>query len=560
MQGKYAASLAMQHMMSMLSSMTFMTADQMRMAALFTPPIVNMALGYYDRNPVTWRIEGVRQLFAAHPIFNKIASRAPDVINIQYGLGETPQMSRSFREVTLMLSAAKPYRNMEALGYVTNLQTHSHPKADFHDLIKRAQIDTVLEGDDEDLLRFQPEESNGKAPKYLIAPRSGHYSTLIAAAIQNYVDAGYTVYVNDIKNAAYTPQNETPHDMNHQVKDKRDGLAKIFEIEGQRVDLIAICQGAIPSTIATATLCEEKVPHRPKSFGFLSGPGDINVTKSIVNEFGEEVSDFVYSRFATSTAPNGKKVRAGHAQVGDFMIGNPGRHMNDLTTIMNFIAHTGPKWAHQTPMEQRDILMHLENGELDVLEKGFLENVLFRTEYMTSADMDAASYGDALYLNFKDNFLAAGTATYFGKPVDLKAIDIPCLTGDATNDDISTIGQSMGLLAHLRNDIIKSSLIIPNKGHFWWGGNTAREKQWPQIMAWQDDPQNSDVPDFRIEMLDEARTIHAQNIALEEAELKESLPFGVKLEHLGVSYPFTIPVNIPSAGNDRKPAPALAAA
>lgn len=548
MQGKYVGNNLFQLIMQQMSSNAFILASNVRavsefMAPWMATPMMTAALRFQDQNPTTLKIEGIRSLAALNPQFERIAGRFPDTINVQYGAGDAIKLSRDYTEVTMILNAEKPYRNLEAFGYAANLQSHAHPRASFEDIIDADNIETVLTGTDENLVRFEPKNNSGKRPVYLVAPRSGHYSTLVAPVIQNYLDAGIAVYVNDIICASESPKGENPHGMDQQVDDKTNGLKRVNELEDQSPDVVAICQGAIPMSIAIAKLCKDKSEFKPNSFAFLSGPGDVSITKSIVNEYGEGASIKNVERFGISTVPGlGKRVRAGHSQVGDFKSGNPGLHANDLTQIMNVIVQTGPKWAHASPPTQKEILAHLNSGDLTELEQDFLNKVLFRIEYETSADHDAQSFLDALILNFQQNFLAEGTATYHGEPVSLSDINIPVLTGDATRDDISTIGQSMGIHMHTSDKAIKSALIIPDKGHFWWGGTTAKTDQWPEIMKWQENPANSSIPEFNPSMIDDAKATHAANKKAEKEVVEAGKPFAIKISNWAGTVPLTMPM------------------
>lgn len=553
MRGKYQATLALQNMIQLMNMSSFMTASQMRLAMLPFQPWFDFYLGYFDRNPTTLKLQGVRSLFALHPVFKRIASRMPDSIGIQFGEGTSAPKKRGYDDVTMAFSISRPYRNIEAAAVASNLQTAKHQKADFAHLIKNANISLAHEGHEEDLLCFKPTKGKSKGVKYLVAPRSGHFSTLVAPVIQFFVNQGYTIYVNDLKDAAYTPNTGEEHGMDEQARDKIEAMEKIYALEGKKPDVIAICQGMIPTFIAIAKICKDKLPFKPKSYTFLSGPGDTDVTKSTVNEVGEDMSNYFLDNIALSTVPShlpgaGKEVRAGHSQVADFVSGNPGRHMHDLTTIMNFIVQNGREWVHHTPLTQKQILDLLEKDNLDELETAFLNEILFRTEYNTSADHPGPSFRQAIHKNFQQNFIANDQTTYFGEPVSIKDIDIPVLAGDAEKDDVSSIGQTVGVLAHMTKNIVKSAIVILGKGHFWWAGKTAANNQWKQILAWQENPEaekpGADIETYKPEMIDTAKVVHAQNLAKEEEKINNSLPVGWKVIHGGREYDLTPEVDL----------------
>ncbi len=548
----YAASDATRFMINLSSFWLHLTAQQMENVSVFTQPFLDASLGYFDQNPISVEMTGFRKMAALNPAFAPVAAGFPDRIILQYGLGEnkqgpiTPDAKRDFDTVRLILSAAHPERNVTAAAHGASLLTHDHQKADFRDLLtdpvlenekRPLRIETVMETAHVDLLRFQTSHSD-KAPIYITAPMSGHFSTLVYPVIQNYLDAGHPVYVKDLKDASNVPLKDGPYGMDEQVETEMAFLKKVHEITGQRARHVAICQGGIPATIAGAVLGEQNAPHRPENFVFISGPGDISVTKSVVNTVGESLPDSHYRYNATTFVPFGKPgvwryVRAGNDQVRDFMLGNPARHMIDHATLFNLITSGQSRWISHTPLTQKELLTALQRNDLEGLERDLLNQLLFRTEYYTSADMAAESYLEAIDGNFKGNFLANGTATYRGTPVDLKYITWPVLTVDAEKDNISSIGQTMGLLAHLPGSQDKRAIIVSGKGHFSWAGGTFHKIYSPQIHEWQQNPANSNIREFTPSMLDEARAIHAENMKKEADKIAAASPPSIRVHGLG---------------------------
>lgn len=549
----YTANLLVQQAMQLFSAQAHLTASQMRLMLMPFQPWLDATWGMWDRNPATFQIQGVRQLLQLHPVFASVADRAPDTINFQWGAGELKAKDPNFDEVTLPYSVARPHRNLTAAAFNAKLQFTRHKKANFMHLVKGAMISNVMKGAEEDLLRFKPTGVESKGVKYIVAPRSGHYATLVASAIQANLDAGYTVYVNDIHDASQTPKTDEEYGMDQQARDKKDAIEKIWKLEKEAPDVVAICQGGIPTAIAIAKLCKDKSPFKPKTWAFFSGPGDVSVTASKVSQFGQDMSRFFLETQAVTRVPffmpgAGKEVRAGHDQGNGFMAGNLGRHLNDLAWLMNAIASRGKEWVDHIPLEQKDIIDKLDDENLDDLERAFLNELLFRTEYNTFADHPGKSFKDAIIEDFQGNFLASDTATYFGEPVSLKDIDIPTLTADAEKDDISSIGQSMGILQHMKKGIIKAALIIPNKGHFWWAGKTAAQIHWPRIIDWQSNPEASDIPKFKQSMITDAQATHEANVIADKEKLEKSKPFQMKVIAGGLETPIGMPVNLVSNG------------
>ncbi|MBN8521485.1 MAG: hypothetical protein J0L77_06280 [Alphaproteobacteria bacterium] len=541
--------------MNLMSVAQALSAQQMKAVCMLWQPVLDATLGAFDKNPVSIKFDGIRSLVALSPAFRDIASRFPDSVTLQYGSGTprndsvSPDAGRSFSDVTFAFNAAEPWRNLEALSFVTNLHTKDHAKVAWRDLItdplignkiRPLGIETVKSLPDVDLVRFWTDASD-KPPVYLSAPMSGHFSTLVFNVIQNYVDAGFPVYVRDLKDAAMTP-NESPFDMNAQVEADMIFLEEIFEREGRPAHAVAVCQALVPLTIASALMCEDQAPHRPETLFLASGPADISVTKSIVNRFAERTPESWFFGQELDVVPGnypgaGKPVRSGHRQIAQFMIGNPGRHAEDISRLFDYIARGSGEFERHRPFAQKDILTALREDNIPQAEADFLRQLAFRIEYLTMADQHGASYLDAVIGNFKENGVVSGALTYRGRIPNLTAITCPVLTADAEKDDISSIGQTMGIHPHLSQTTDRRALIVPGKGHFWWAGGSAKKEQWPQIMSWQLKPAETNIPTFNPDMIRQAQITHEQNQAAEKAKLDEGKSVGMTLRIGGMDLP-----------------------
>lgn len=535
-----------------------MQAQQMKAVCGMIQPMMDATLGHFDQHPVAIRVEGIRKMAALSPVFHDIAGRFPDTMTFQYGLGSNGHNGagkkdavRDFSDVTVTLNAAEPWRNLEARAFVSELLTKQHQKASYRDLLtdpvignrrRPLGIETVMTTPNADLVRFWTDASDNP-PVYLSAPMSGHFSTLVYNVIQNYIDAGFNVYVRDLKDAAMTPAGKK-FDMAAQVEMDMAFMQKIYEREECPAHAVAICQALVPLTMASAIMCEDKVPYKPATLFLASGPADISVTKSVVNRLAETFPARFFEEDALDVVPAGypgagKRVRAGHRQVGDFMAGNPARHLQDLSGIFGYIARGSVEWGRHGHFDQNELHKALREDNMGDVERAFLQQLLFRIEYMTDADQDAASYNDAIFGNFRQNGLVSGALTYRGRKPNLKAIDCPVLTKDASNDDISTVGQTMGLHAYLSDNISKRASIVHGKGHFWWAGGTAAKEEWPAIMAWQKSPDTSDIPVFTPDLIDTAKAIHARNQEAEDAKVRNGKPFAIKAVFDGYEVPLT---------------------
>ncbi len=532
--------------------------------AAATNPIAAALLEHYEQNPNGWRINGIRKETAKGP-FAKLAGRMPDSIGFQFGHGtpeEDPEKSqrprpttaeltakrhkaidseavmrnvlernysddrlpRDFRSAVFKASVTAPWRNIEGAAFLTELTARDHAKAEFTDLMEshstilgerydlRMETVETLARPHAGMLRFstaysdaQPTDSNNVI--YLKAPMSGHYATLIYNAIQNYIDAGFTVYVEDKTDAADVPWHEEDHGIEAQADYDCETLAYIHKREGTRAQLTAICQAAIPAVIASAALAQQQAEHRPGKLCIMSAPIDVSINPSLVNQYAEIMPDFLIKFRELEIVPPWRPgflrtVRSGSTQVSGFESGNMGRFMQYYASIFNYITTGGNEWDKHKPLLQAEIMDALQNPDLSDKERDFLELMTFIVEYKTHMDMDGRAYIDAWFKNFGANYIANDDVTYHRQKLDFSAIDFPVLTVDATDDDISSIGQTVSFLRK-EFGADKRALIVPGKGHFWWSGQTAKDVQWPAIFAWHKAGiEDGAVQEFRGAVLD----------------------------------------------------------
>src|SRR5688500_15768410 len=117
--GSYSTSDWQRLFMSAFEMSAHLTAQQMEAFCMMFQPALNITLGPYDKTPVGFRVEGLRKIAALHPTFKHFASRFPDTMIFQYGLGQPTRIlnSKGFDDVTFAFNAAQPYQNLKGLGF-----------------------------------------------------------------------------------------------------------------------------------------------------------------------------------------------------------------------------------------------------------------------------------------------------------------------------------------------------------------------------------------------------------------------------------------------------------
>ncbi|MFK7839125.1 MAG: hypothetical protein AB8B83_02245, partial [Bdellovibrionales bacterium] len=491
----------MRGVMQLTKVANHMQADALQAMCKYTVmgPALEATYGHLNDNPLRMTFSGVRKMASLHPLFSSMAARFPDSITYQFGIGKDgAATSRGFDNVNLAIDPTRPDLFHRGAALVQDLNSKEHQPVAYQDLLEAPVIDgetadvqvkTAIESPFQNLTRISSTAAEDNKVVYLSAPMSGHFSTLASKPVQNYLNAGYTVYLRDLKDAANEPLQNGVFGMEEQVRDFIDHMQYIHQREGRAAQVSAICQGSIPVVIGSAYMAKHNAPYKPEKLFITSAPIDVSVTQSPVNKFAEEMSETDFSVRETTVVPFGKPgagrlVRAGRSQVGAFKGANPGMHMAGEFSLANAVAGGQVNWEKYLELDRQAILDAIRDGKMSKVEETFAKELEFRIEYHTEADHDAASYVDAGTKNFLGNFLMAGTATYDGETIDLKDLDMPILAVDAGRDNISAPGQTMGIFQATNDQLDARAMLVEGKGHFWWGGESSRKSHWPQILAW----------------------------------------------------------------------------
>ncbi|MFT5708966.1 MAG: poly(3-hydroxybutyrate) depolymerase [Oceanospirillaceae bacterium] len=267
------------------------------------------------------------------------------------------------------------------------------------------------------LIRFTVDGVKNRDKVLLVAPLSGHHSTLLKGTVEALL-IDHDVYITDWLDARDIPTIEGDFNFDCYVT----YLIGFLESMGPDVHVVAICQPAVQALIATAVLAQKQSKVTPVSLTLMAGPIDVAKSPTRVNEFANKKPIEWFKSNAIMSVPSGykgtgRKVYPGFLQLGGFLSMNPQAH--------------GKK--------------HLQ----------FFQNVLFGEqedadrfrafydEYMAVLDMPAEFYLETIERIFKDNELANGKITYLGEPVDFASItNTALLTVEGELDDIVGIGQT----------------------------------------------------------------------------------------------------------------------
>ena len=302
------------------------------------------------------------------------------------------------------------------------------------------------------LLRFA-KDIDAPQPKVLvIAPLSGHFSTLLRGTIETLLH-DHDVYLTDWINARDVPLS----DGRFGVEDYIAYLIRFLEEIGPGAHILAVCQPCVQGLAAVAVMSEDEHPCTPRSMTLMAGPIDVRESPTEVNEFAVAKSLKWFESQVLATVPgrykgSGRVVYPGFVQLTAFMAMNMDRHRK----------------AHQ------NLYDHLAAGRHEEARK--IKE--FYDEYFAVLDLTEEFYLETLERIFQNAELATGQFQYKGRRVKPETIRKTfLLTVEGGRDDICGMGQTAaahGLCTSLRPHL-KRHHLQPNVGHY--GGFSGRRWQ-----------------------------------------------------------------------------------
>lgn len=309
------------------------------------------------------------------------------------------------------------------------------------------------------LLHFKKETDLTQPKVLLVAPLSGHFSTLLRGTAKSLL-ADHDVYITDWHNARDVP---TEHGQ-FGLDDYIDLVIQFIEDIGPNTHIVSVCQPCVPVLAAVAVMAEDKSPLQPPSMTLMAGPIDTRINPTKVNELATSKSIDWFEQTLISAVPYrlegaGRRVYPGFVQLSAFMAMNHERHRK----------------AHE------DMYNHMANGDKEKAEA----LKLFYDEYFAVLDLPAEFYLETISKVFQDALLAKGEFTYRGRMVDPRKIRrTALLTVEGGRDDICAPGQTSaahdlctGLKPHQKRHHLEA-----NVGHYGvFSGSKWQKRIYPVI-------------------------------------------------------------------------------
>jgi poly(3-hydroxybutyrate) depolymerase len=268
------------------------------------------------------------------------------------------------------------------------------------------------------LLRFRKVGVTGEPPVLLVAPLSGHFSTLLRETARTLLQH-HDVYITDWHNARDVALREGGFGLDDYV----DYMMRYLRHIGPGAHMVAVCQPCVAALAATALLAEDDDPAQPASLTLMAGPVDCRVNPTGVNQLATSKPIRWFEQNLISHVPpphrgHMRRVYPGFVQLSAFMSMNLERHQQQF----------------------RNLYQHLVDGDID---KADVIRV-FYDEYLAVNDLPAEFYLETVEKVFQTYDLAVGKLTWRGRPVRPEAIRRTWLfTVEGERDDICAVGQTV---------------------------------------------------------------------------------------------------------------------
>jgi poly(3-hydroxybutyrate) depolymerase len=306
------------------------------------------------------------------------------------------------------------------------------------------------------LLHFR--NSPGKPKVLVVAPLSGHHSTLLRDTVRSLLD-GHDVWVTDWVDARMVPLSDGPFHLADYIGYVREWITQL----SPDLNVISVCQPTVP-VLAAVSLMASRSEAQPRTMVMMGGPIDARRSPTAVNNLATRKPYSWFEGTLIQRVPEKypgymRRVYPGFLQHLGFVAMNPDRHLD---------AH----W---------DYFNHLMAGDDESAEK----HRDFYDEYNAVLDLPAEYYLDTVRTVFQEFALPKGRMFVRGELVRPQTIrEAALLTIEGELDDISGNGQTEAAHALCLNipRNRREHFVAPNVGHYGiFSGRRWREVVFPRV-------------------------------------------------------------------------------
>jgi polyhydroxyalkanoate depolymerase len=293
------------------------------------------------------------------------------------------------------------------------------------------------------LLHFKKDSTVAQPRVLLVAPMSGHFTTLLRGTAQTLL-RDHDVYLTDWHNVRDVPLLEGRFDLDDFI----EHLITFLEVLGKGAHLVAVCQPTVAALAAVSLMAADGNPATPSTLTLMAGPMDTRVNPTKVNELATSKPIGWFERNLIGTVPVRypgwlRRVYPGFIQLTAFMSMNPDRHTKAFTDLYHYLA----------------------NGDIEKAEP----ILTFYHEYFAMMDMPAEFYLQTIAAVFQEHLLPKGKLLSRGRLVEPKLIKrTALLTVEGEKDDICAVGQTLAaqdMCSGIR-PYMKEHHMQPGVGHY----------------------------------------------------------------------------------------------
>jgi poly(3-hydroxybutyrate) depolymerase len=273
-----------------------------------------------------------------------------------------------------------------------------------------------------DLLHFDKGcAANGQPKILLVAPKSGHYATLLRETVARLLPEA-DVYLTDWRNAREVPVEAGKFD----IEDYVEYLLNWFDLLGPDLNVIAVCQPA-PLALVAAAAQEKRHNHTTlSSLTLMGGPINPHAAPTEVTEFADRVSIDTLKRTSVH--------RVGHAFPGKGRFVYPGAMQLSAFMSMNLDRHAKAFQKQWLDIAKGDELAAARHNQ-------------FYDEYLAVMDMTAEFYLSTVERIFQKREVGLDQFTLRGEHVALSEMKkTPLFIIEGGRDDVAAPGQCAAAL------------------------------------------------------------------------------------------------------------------
>jgi poly(3-hydroxybutyrate) depolymerase len=267
------------------------------------------------------------------------------------------------------------------------------------------------------LLHFRKDVDTAQPRVLLVAPLSGHFSTLLRGTVRTMLPE-HDVYITDWHNVRDVALAHGRFGLDEYV----EHLIRFLEAIGPGAHVVAVCQPCVQVLAAAAVMAQTNNVAQPRSMTLMAGPIDPRINPTKVNDLANSRPIEWFERNLIATVPVRypgafRRVYPGFVQLAAFMSMNIERHVK----------------AH------RELYDNLANGEHDKAQV----TKAFYDEYFAVLDLSAEFYLETVRLVFQEYALPTGKLEWHGERIEPRAIRrTMLLTVEGERDDICAAGQT----------------------------------------------------------------------------------------------------------------------